>query len=218
MKKTIFILIVTVVFLITACEQPDISGQEEIQEESKEATEEPQEIQEPEQEPLTPEENNSTNQTEEVGEESEEELVLPTDTYKINMADTADPLEFKFKINKDNSALVDSVTFTIKNFGEEVMEPVIVFYLGGRGQGNITVFEYDELPTGYKMIKTENVSIKITDTTEASVMTTTLKDGLTEEEGIAKIQKTYLASGGSKEGGTCVHTSGVVFDCNLIGT
>ncbi|PIN86928.1 hypothetical protein COV19_01885 [Candidatus Woesearchaeota archaeon CG10_big_fil_rev_8_21_14_0_10_44_13] len=125
--------------------------------------------------------------------ESRQDIKVPADTYKILSTDSPGAIEFRYTVNNEDSAQIDFATFTIKNFGSNPIKPVVIFYIGGGSQGDMKRFDYDELPAGYKMIKTESIDMRIEDPVRPALIKAILRDAIKNNEDIAQKEMSYLA-------------------------
>ena len=121
-----------------------------------------------------------------------QEIKVPADTYKILPTDSTGAVEFRYTVNNEDSATIDYATFTIKNFGSKTIKPVVIFYVGGGSQGDLKRFDYDELPAGYKMIKTESIGLRIEDPAKPALIKVMLRDALQNDADIAQKEMSYL--------------------------
>ncbi|MFC1731386.1 hypothetical protein ACFL6I_13785 [candidate division KSB1 bacterium] len=171
MKKAIYILtILTIaVLLITACKSTDMNDEPE-----------PQVVDD-----ISPSENQEP--TPQI--DPEEKVDIPSDTYTIKPTDTSEKFIMKYKIDSDNKWKVESVTFEMRNFDNKAITPRVTLIVGS-GVGEMEVFDYDEIPSGYKMVKQENVNMDVTD--EHVFIKATLSDKSTGKE-IESVNYDYFA-------------------------
>ena len=121
------------------------------------------------------------------------QTALPADVYKLGATDLPNPITLKFKIDPEDIGIVKSATFEIHNAGTAAIKPIIVFYVGGASDSGMKTFEYDELPAGYKMIKTEEVEMKVSSLYEPNAIKAELKDGLQNKKKLGEDSKNYIA-------------------------
>ncbi|MBD3312862.1 hypothetical protein GF345_00310 [Candidatus Woesearchaeota archaeon] len=123
----------------------------------------------------------------------EDEPELPADTYEILPSDLGNPITLRYRIDPDDEGIVKSMTFDMRNFGDDPVKPVVIAYVGGASDANIKRFEYDELPAGYKMIKTEDINLKVSSLHEPNAIKATLRDGLENDALLGEDSKNYIA-------------------------
>ncbi|MCX6707584.1 MAG: hypothetical protein NT001_05595 [Candidatus Woesearchaeota archaeon] len=118
---------------------------------------------------------------------------LPADVYKMGATDMPNPITLKFKIDSEDISIVKSATFEIHNAGTSAIKPVVVFYVGGASDSGMKTFEYDELPAGYKMIKTEEVDMAVSSLYEPNAIKAELDDGLQNNKKLGEDSQNYIA-------------------------
>jgi hypothetical protein len=118
---------------------------------------------------------------------------LPEDVYKMSATDMATPISLRYVIDPSNIGRVKSVTFEIHNAGVSAIQPVIMFYVGGESDSAMKEFNYDELPAGYKMIKTEEVDMKVSSLYEPNAIKAELRDAIQNRKKLGEDSKTYIA-------------------------
>ncbi len=174
MRKEILLSVILIILALGGCSSAEQPVQEQQDAAGTQAEDEMQEEQE-------------TGEAEDSGPE------LPEDTYEISISDTADPITLKYTIDDEDIGVVESVKFDIRNFGDSPIKPIVILYVGGESDSSIKRFEYETLPSGYKMFRTEEVSMAVSGLHEPNSIKATLRDGLQNEKELGSDSKTYLA-------------------------
>ena len=124
---------------------------------------------------------------------SAQQPALPADTYKISASDLADPITMKYKIDPEDIGIVKQATFDIRNFGDKPIKPVVMFYVGSESGSDVKRFDYEELPAGYKMIKTEQVNMAVSGLQDVNAIKADLRDGNSNDKLIGTSSHNYIA-------------------------
>ncbi len=93
----------------------------------------------------------------------EEKAFIPEDAYEIKGVESSDVITVSYKTRQttDNTAELESVEFVIRNYGKENIKPRVLLQVFGDSMGIKEFYEYDQLPPGYKFIKTESLNAEI---------------------------------------------------------
>lgn len=126
------------------------------------------------------------------------QTALPAGVSKIGATDMPNPITLKYNIDPDDIGIVKSVTFDIRNAGKSDIKPIVIFYVGGESDSGMKTFEYDELPAGCKMIKTEEVNMAVSSLYEPNAIKAELKDGLKGNIKLGEDSKNYIAKASSE--------------------
>ncbi|MBU0536605.1 MAG: hypothetical protein KKE20_06575 [Nanoarchaeota archaeon] len=122
-----------------------------------------------------------------------EQPKLPEGVVPLGKYDLGDPITLKYTIDPEDMGMVETATFDIRNAGDKTIKPVIIFYVGGESDSAVKRFEYDELPPGYKMLKTEEVNMKVSGLHENNAIKATLRNGLDNDKLIGEQNLNYQA-------------------------
>ena len=102
-------------------------------------------------------------------------------------------ISVKYKIDTSDIGLVKTMTFEMRNFGDAPIKPFVTAYVGGTDNSAMKEFEYDQIPPGYKMVKTETVNMPVSGLHEPNAIKGVLKDVLQNKKILGEDSKTYTA-------------------------